>query len=245
MRGPVRAFRPRSPPPPPPPQPPQPQPPFHLTDQDREEVRRILGERRRQQQQRQPSNQGAAASGPLPERPASPQRPPPPEARPLWIPVSDGTYARADGCTVLRNYTGKLTITRNQNGTSVIRQEPPDSGFAERMADLERSFSGVRPRRATPPPRPPPPRTASQYPAEEEGWLTTRGRPLTSTPRRPPRWVSPPPQRPRTPPPQRPRSPPPPYQGIIVSERPQSPPPPYGEVTVERAKDAVRGKIFI
>ena len=153
MRGPVRAFRPRSPPPPPPPQPPQPQPPFHLTDQDREEVRRILGERRRQQQQRQPSNQGAAASGPLPERPASPQRPSPPEGRPLWIPVSDGTYAKADGCTVLRNYTGKLTITRNQNGTSVVRQEPPDSGFAERMADLERSFSGVRPRRASTPPR--------------------------------------------------------------------------------------------
>ena len=142
--------------------------------------------------------------------------------------MSDGTYAKADGCTVIRNYTGKLTITRDQNGSRVVRQEPPDSGFAERMAALERSFTGVRPRRATPPPRPPPPRTASQYPAEEEGWLTTRVRPLTSTPRRPPRWVSPPP----------------PYQGIVVSERPQSPPPPYGEVTVERARDAVRGKVF-
>ena len=245
MRGPVRAYRPRSPPPPQP-QPPQPQPPAafrgvsfntpqprHLTEQEREEVRRIL---RGQQQQQQPPDQ-SAASGPLPERPAPPpQRPPPPAGRQVWIPVSDGTYAKADGCTVIRDFTGKLTVTRGADGSRTIRQEPPDSGFEERMAALQRSFTGVRPRRATPPPRPPPPRTAPQYPAEEEGWLTTRSRPLTSTPRRPPRWVSPPPERPR--------SPPPPYQGIIVSERPQSPPPPYGEVDVRRAENAVRSKIF-
>ena len=204
-------------------------------------MRRIL--RQRQQQQQQPPDQ-SAASGPLPERPAAPQRPPPPAGRPLWIPVSDGTFAKADGCTVVRDFTGKLTITRGADGSRTVRQEPPNSGFEERMAALQRSFTSVRPRRATPPPRPPPPRTAPQYPAEEEGWLTTRSRPLTSTPRRPPRWVSPPPQRPRTPPPERPRSPPPPYQGIIVSERPQSPPPPYGEVDVRRAGNAVRGKIF-
>ena len=178
----------------------------------------------------------SAASGPLPERPAPPQRPPPLTDRPLWIPVSDGTYAKADRCTVVRDFTGKFTVTRGSDATRTVRQEPPDSGFEARMAALERSFTGVRPRKATPPPRPPQPRTAPQYPAEEEGWLTTRSRPLTSTPRRPPRWVSPPPQRPR--------SPPPPYQGIVVSERPQSPPPPYGEVDVRKAGNAVRGKIF-
>nr|XP_022311976.1 basic salivary proline-rich protein 1-like [Crassostrea virginica] len=218
VRGPVRAYRPRSPPPPPPPPQPQPpQQPRHLTLQERQEVRQMLRSQQASlpqsdvssglklsqqelQRQLQPDQSTMAsgtpasasdASGPLPERPAPPQRPPPPTGRPLWIPVSDGTYAKADG-----------------------------------------SFTGVRPRKATPPPRPPPPRTAPQYPGEEEGWLTTRSRPLTSTPRRPPRWVSPPPQRPR--------SPPPPYQGIIVSERPQSPSPPYGEVDVRRAENAVR-----
>nr|XP_022294900.1 serine/arginine repetitive matrix protein 1-like [Crassostrea virginica] len=224
VRGPVRAYRPRSPPPPPP-QPPQ--PPTSA------------------------QSSASAASGPLPQRPPSPQRPPPPP-RPqtpqqqIWIPVSDGTYALANGSTIVRRgYTGSIKITSDEKGKRVVKEERLDPGFETRMAALERSFARVREKKSAPPPRPPPPKTTpAPTSTEEEGvWLTTRSRPLTSTPRRPPRWVSPPPQRPRTPPPQRPRSPPPPYQGIVVTEvpqRPQSPPPPYGEVSVERSGDAVR-----
>ena len=265
MRGPVRAYRPRSPPPPPPPpqpQPPQPQPkqqptqqrqrpvvavvapeqppPRHLTEQEREELRRIFCG-----SNSNPPDQ-SAASGPLPERPAMPQPQPPPPPRPtqrqIWIPVSDGTFAVADGSTtVRRGYTGKISITTDERGTRVVTEEPLDPGFETRMAELERSFTGVKEKKKpVPPPRPPPPKTVPATVNTEEGeWLSTRRRPLTSTPRRPPRWVSPPPQRPR--------SPPPPYQGIIVTEvpqRPQSPPPPYGEVAVERSGDAVRGKYF-
>ena len=235
MRGPVRAYRPRSPPPPPPPQPPR-----HLTEQ--EELRRIL---RGQQQQQQPPDQ-SAASGPLPERPAPPQRPPPqpqpqrptqrPGGRNIWIPVSDGCYALADGCVVRQNYTGRITINTDGRGNREVKEEPLNADAWKRF---EESFTGVRKRNSTgnvPPPRPPPPKTPPTNTSGE--WLTTR-RPLTSTPRRPPRWVSPPPQ------PKRPESPPPPYQGIIVREvpqRPQSPPPPYGEVIVKGNGDNVQGK---
>ena len=182
VRGPVRAYRPRSPPPPPPPPQPQPpQQPQHLTLQERQEVRQMLRSQQPSlpqsyvssglklsqqelQRQLQPDQStmasgtpafASAASGPLPEGPAPPQRPPPLTGRPLWIPVSDGTYAKADGCTVVRDFTGKLTVTRGSDGTRTVRQEPPDSGFEARMAALERSFTGVRPRKATPPPRPP------------------------------------------------------------------------------------------
>ena len=271
MRGPVRAYRPRSPPPPPqqPPQPPQPPvasfscarppssnpplkptlqewrelqqqqqqqqarqrpvvavvapeqppPPRHLPEQEREELRRIFCG-----SNSNPPDQ-SAASGPLPERPAppQPQRPPPrPTQRQIWIPVSDGTFALADGSTtVRRGYTGKISITTDERGTRVVTEEPLDPGFEARMAELERSFTGVKEKKKpVPPPRPPPPKTVPATVNTEEGeWLSTRRRPLTSTPRRPPRWVSPPPQRPR--------SPPPPYQGIVVTEvpqRPQSPP---------------------
>ena len=188
MRGPVRAYRPRSPPPPPP-QPPRPA-------------------------QRPPSPQ-------RPPPPPQPQpHPPRPTQRQIWIPVSDGTFALADGSTtVRRGYTGRISVTTDERGTRVVREEPLDPGFEERITALERSFTGVKEKKkAVPPPRPPPPKTPPAAANTEEGeWLTTR-RPLTSTPRRPPRWVSPPPQRPR--------SPPPPYQGIVVTEvphRPQTP----------------------
>ena len=218
----MRAYRPRSPPPPPP-QPPQPP-------------------------------KSAQSSGTLPQRPPSPQRPPPPPRpqapqRQIWIRVSDGTYALANGSTTMRRgYTGSIKITSDEKGTRVVKEEPLDPGFEDRMAALDRSFTGVREKKPVPQLRPPPPKTPpAPTSTEEGGWLSTRSRPLTSTPRRPPRWVSPPPQRPRTPPPQRPRSPSRPYQGIVVKEvpqRPQTPPPPYKEVAVERSGDAVRGKYF-
>ena len=194
-------------------------------------------------------DQGAAsaASGPLPERSAPPPRPTQPPARQVWIPVSDGTFALANGCTVRTGYTGRISIRTDGQGNRKITEEPLDPGFQQRMRDLEESFTGVKKGpekgKTVPPPRPPPPKTpptAAAASMKEEGeWLNTR-RPLTSTPRRPPRWVSPPPQRPQ--------SPPPPYQGIIVTEapqRPRSPPPPYGEVTVRQNGDAVQGKYFL
>nr|XP_022311970.1 WAS/WASL-interacting protein family member 3-like [Crassostrea virginica] len=156
VRGPVRAYRPRSPPPPPPPQPPRrpPSPPQQQPQPPRLPITSFIASGGHRQLTDQSS--ASAASGPLPERPAPPQRPPTPARRPLWIPVSDGTYAKADGCTVVWNFTGKLTITRDENGARVVKQEPLDPGFEDRMAALEKSFTGVRPRKATPPPRPPP-----------------------------------------------------------------------------------------
>ena len=179
MRGPVRAYRPRSPPPPPPPQPPPPPP--------------------------QPQPQ------PQPQRPT--QRP---GGRNIWIPVSDGSYALANGSVVRQNYTGRITIKSDGRGNREVKEEPLNADAWKRF---EESFTGVRKRNSSgnvPPPRPPPPKTppgVTNVKENEGEWLTTR-RPLTSTPRRPPRWVSPPPH------PQRPESPPPPYQGIIVREVP-------------------------
>ena len=210
----MRAYRPRSPPPPPPP---PPQPP-------------------RPAQQRPPSPQPP----PLPPQPQPQPQPPRPTQRPgrtVWIPVSDGCYAKADGCVVRSNYTGRITINSDGQGNREVKEEPLD---AESIRELEASFTRVRDNEkrnstgAVPPPRPPPPKTppiiTTTYNSTGE-WLNTRRRPLTSTPTRPPRWGSPPP----------------PYQGIIVREvpeRPRSPPPPYGEVAVQQDGDAVRGKIF-
>ena len=158
----------------------------------------------------------------------------------------------ANGCTVRTNYTLRVTIKTDGQGNREVKEEPLDPGFLQRFKDLEESFTKVKEGQekkkknsagAVPPPRPPPPKTPPTTTSVKDGegeWLTTR-RPLTSTPRRPPRWMSPQPQ------PQRPERPPPPYQGIVVREvpqRPQSPLPPYGEVVVRQNGDAAQGKYF-
>ena len=228
--GPVRAYRPRSPPPPPPPPPPQP-------GQGSSVASGTLPLPPTAAQ-----SSASAASGPLPQRPPpQPPRPrapfpPPPPSRQVWIPLSDGCFALDNGNTVVRrNYTGRISINSDQQGNRVVTQEPLTEEALRRFQNLEESFTGVRStqRKATrtPPPRPPPPRIPPAAAADQsDGWLTTRNR-------QPTRWVSPP----RS---QRPESPPPPYQGIVVTERHRSPPPPYGEVSVRENGDSVRGNYF-
>ena len=223
VRGPVTAFRARSPPPPPPPQPP-----------------------------RRPRTPSPPPPPPPPPQRPFPTRPNGRNIW-IPVSDGSFVTAEGNACVVRRNYCGKITINSDSSGNRVIKEEPLDPGFQQRFRDLEESFTSVRAgsRRnptgaAAPPPRPPPPKTPPSAAVNTTGdWLSTRNRPSTPAPSRPSRWVSPPRRTPVSTATSLPQDPTPPYQGIIVREvpqRPRTPPPPYGEVCVSQNGDAVQGK---
>ena len=64
-----------------------------------------------------------------PPPPPPPPRPPRPAQRQVWIPVSDGCFAMANGCTVRTNYTGRITIKTDGEGNREVIEEPLDQAF--------------------------------------------------------------------------------------------------------------------
>lgn len=99
---------------------------------------------------------------PLPSSPRS-RRIPPAESsrvRDIWIPVSDGSYVteNADTCVVRIGLTGSISVTRDNEGRRVVKEEPGLPPFKSLLRPG--GSTGDR----TPPPRPPPPRWVSPRP---------------------------------------------------------------------------------